>query len=97
MVATWTVQTTQKDRMVLRHSHVFFAAVFFSVLYFQGLFVVLWRLPREIGEIENYVDDVMHTSSWYFGAAQAVIIVVLGKFFLEEIGEETKASPPARS
>jgi hypothetical protein len=97
MVATWTVQTTQKDRMVLRHSHVFFAAVFFSVLYFLGLFGVLWRLPREIGEIENYVDDVMHTSSWYFGAAQALIIVVVGKFFLEEIGEETKASPPARS
>ena len=87
MIPTWTIGTSKKDRMALKHNHVFFAAVFLSLLYFLGLFGVLWRLPREIGEIEKYVNDVMRTSSWFLGAAQGLIIVVLGKFFLEEINE----------
>jgi hypothetical protein len=96
MVPTWTIRATKKDRVVLKHTHIFFAAVFLSVLYFLGLFGVLWLLPREIGDIENYVNDVMRTSSWFLGVAQALIIVVLGKFFLEEINEETEQNQTER-
>jgi hypothetical protein len=88
IIPTWTVGPTKKDLVVLKHVHVFFAAVFFSVLYFFGLIGVLWRLPREISEIEAYVNDVMRTSSWFLGTVQALVIVVVGKFFLEEIRAE---------
>jgi hypothetical protein len=70
---------------VLTNTHVFFAAILLSILYFAGLFGVLWRLPQEISEIEAYVNDVMRTSSWFLGTIQALTIVVVGKFFLEEI------------
>jgi hypothetical protein len=53
-----------------------------------GLFGVLWLLPREISEIEVYVNDVMRTSSWFLGTGQALVIVVVGKFFLEDLEEE---------
>jgi len=93
MIPTWTIRQTKKNLTVLNHSHVFFAAVFCSLLYFLALFGVLLRLPREIGDIEKYVDEVMRTSSWYLGTAQALIIVILGKLFLEDIGEEPGVNP----
>jgi len=85
IIPTWTVHTTKRDRVVLTNTHVFFAAIPLSILYFAGLFGVLWRLPQEISEIEAYVNDVMRTSSWFLGTIQALTIVVVGKFFLEEI------------
>jgi hypothetical protein len=95
IVPTWTIGTTKKDSIVLKHAHVFFAAVFLSVLYFLGLFYILWLLPREIDDIEAYVNDVMRTSSWFLGTVQALLIVVVGKFFLEEITEEVDSKPDA--
>lgn len=85
IIPTWTIRATKRDRVVLKNTHVFFAAVLLSTLYFLGLFGVLWRLPQEISEIEAYVNDVMRTSSWFLGTIQALTIVVVGKFFLEEI------------
>ena len=82
--------------MILRHTHVFFAAVFFTVLYFLGLFGVLWLLPREISEIEEYVNDVMRTSSWFLGTIQALVTIVVGKFFLEDVGEEAEMEVEGR-
>jgi uncharacterized membrane protein YqjE len=88
IIPTWTVRRTKKDQIVLHHTHVLVAAVFLSACYFLGLFIVLWRLPEEIGDIKNYVEDVMRSSTWYLSFAQALVIVVLGKFFLEHIDED---------
>jgi hypothetical protein len=92
MVPTWTIGTTKKDSIVLKHAHVFFAAVFLSILYFVGLFYIIWLLPRKIDDIETYVNDVMRTSSWFLGTVQALVIVVIGKFFLEDVSEEESSS-----
>lgn len=91
IVPTWTIRSTKKDRVVLKHVHVFFAAMFLSLLYFFGLLAVLWLLPRDIEAIQAYVNDVMRTSSWFLGTIQALVIVVVGKFFLEEVKEDTEA------
>ena len=87
IIPTWTIGETKKDRVVLKKLHVFVAAVFFSILYFFALFVVLWRLPPEIGAIQIYVNEVMRTSSWYLGILQAFVVMIVGKFFLEEVSE----------
>jgi hypothetical protein len=88
IVPTWTLAETRKDRVVLKDTVVFFAAVFLSLVYLLSMFVILWRLPLEIREIEEYVNDVMRTSSWFLGTLQALIVAVVGKFFLEEIHED---------
>ena len=56
---TWTIGDSDKGiHVVFKNYHVFFAAVFLSLLYLAALFYVLWRLPQEISEIETYVDQV---------------------------------------
>jgi hypothetical protein len=91
IIPTWTIVGTNKDHVILKNIHVFIAAVLMSVLYLLALFGVLWLLPQEIGAIEKYVNEVMRTSSWFLGTFQALIVVVLGKFFLEEIREEIES------
>ncbi len=88
ILPTWTLTGTRRDRVELKHMYVFFFAIFLSLLYLLALFFVLWRLPEEIHEIEEYVNQVMRTSSWYLGTFQALILIVIGKFYLEEVHEE---------
>ena len=85
IVATWTVAESRKDKILLQNAYVFYASVAFSVFYLALLYVVVARLPRDLVEINDYVANVMRPSSWYLGTLQALVVVAVGKFFLEEI------------
>jgi hypothetical protein len=96
--ATWTVAETQKDKIVMKNSHVFYLSLLASIFYLSLLYVVVGTMPREADALREYVQHKMTPSSWYLGFIQAVVVVLVGKFFLEHIPEEDKpaASPKSR-
>jgi hypothetical protein len=90
IIATWTVAQSRKDKMVMRNFYIFGASMLLSVAYILALYTVLWMMPSEIGAFHVYVKDVLRPSSWYLGTMQAIVVVAVGKFFLEEIYEEAE-------
>ena len=100
MIATWSVAETRRDRVTLKNKHVFFLSLLASVFYLALLYVVLLSMPLDnVGQpspLEKYVETVMRPSSWYLGAIQALVVVIVGKFYLEDIPEEEPGAPPAR-
>jgi hypothetical protein len=95
MFATWTVAQTRKDRVVVANKHVFYLSLVASIFYLVLLYVVVGKMPRkdtafapDAKAFQDYVEHVMRPSLWYLGTIQAVVVVVIGKFFLEHIPEE---------
>ncbi len=88
IIATWTVAKSSRDRIVLQNGYVFYSSVVLSIVYLASLYFIAALVPREIDQIKIYVVEVMHPSSWYLGTFQAIVVVAVGKFFLEEINEE---------
>ena len=68
MIATWTASQTRKEQVVLKNKFVFVSCILFSLAYLLALYAILWQMPREIGDLDQYVDRVMRASSWYLGA-----------------------------
>lgn len=95
IIATWTVAESRKDKVSLQNAYVFYGSVFLSVCYLMSLYVVVGLVPRNVDQIEEYVKGVIHPSSWYLGTFQAIVVVAVGKFFLEEISEAAD-SPAAK-
>ncbi len=88
IIATWTVAESRKDQLVLKNRYVFVASMLLSVFYLLSLYTIVVLMPREFDEFRNYVKEVLRPSSWYLGTIQAIVVVVVGKFFLEEIAIE---------
>jgi len=85
IIATWTVAESREDRMVLKNTYVFVASVVLSVFYLSLLYAILLSMPVEIKDFRDYVVSVMRPSLWYLGTIQAIVVVAVGKFFLEDI------------
>jgi len=85
MVATWTVSETRKERVILKNKFVFVSCALLSIAYLIALYTILWQMPVEVTELNEYLERVMRVSSWYLGAFQAIVVAAVGKFFLEEI------------
>jgi len=88
IVATWTLSETRKEQIVLKNRYVFILSLLFSIVYLLALYTVVWQMPLDFDAVKVYVEKVMRYSSWYLGAFQAIVVVVVGKFFLEEIPEK---------
>jgi hypothetical protein len=86
--ATWTVAETRRDRVVMHNKYVFFLSLIASVFYLALLYAVLGSMPRELDQLHDYIRRVMRPSSWYLGSIQAVVVILVGKFFLEHVPEQ---------
>ena len=93
ILPTMTLTSVPRDLIKIKHVHVFGIVLTLSLFYIGLLFLLLWRLPLEIDKIETYVGNVMRSSLWYMGAFQAVIMGLLGKFYLEEVNPGRPDNP----
>jgi hypothetical protein len=81
----------------MMNKHVFYLSVIASIFYLGMLYSVLGFMPHTVSEFETYVANIMRRSSWYLGTVQAVVVVLVGKFFLEHIPEEPSSQDPTRT
>jgi hypothetical protein len=91
IIATWTVAETPKDRIIMTNKHVFYLSLTVSIFYLGMLYSVIGFMPPTLSEFETYVANIMRRSSWYLGTVQAIVVVLVGKFFLEHIPEENQS------
>ena len=90
--ATYTVGETEKDRLVLRSLHGFVLCLVASIFYLSLLYVIVVSMPREPLQLKNYIEHKMRPSSWYLGTIQGLVVILVGKFFLEHVPEKTNGS-----
>jgi hypothetical protein len=90
IIATWTVAETTKDRIIMANKHIFYLSLTVSIFYLGMLYAVIGFMPPTVSEFEEYVANILRRSSWYLGTVQAIVVVVVGKFFLEHIPEEIR-------
>jgi hypothetical protein len=94
--ATWTVTETSKDRVIMKNTYVFILSLVASVFYLGLLYFILGSMPREADALREYIHHIMGPSSWYLGTIQAVVVVLVGKLFLEHVTQEDGTSRKTR-
>ena len=96
IIATWTISYTRRDRVVMRNLYVFVTTVMLSLFYICMLYFVLIRMPLTEPDAKHYIQHTLKASLWFLGALQALVVVTVGKFFLEEVSDhEADGSPHA--
>ena len=74
----------------MANKHIFYLSLTVSIFYLGMLYAVIGFMPPKASEFEEYVANILRHSSWYLGTVQAIVVVVVGKFFLEHIPEEIR-------
>jgi predicted PurR-regulated permease PerM len=96
IVATWTVTETDSDRVLLKKFHVFVTSLLASVVYLGLLYVVVLLMPRDLELLRDYIEHKMKPSSVWLGVLQGIVVIMVGKFFLEHIPDGPDHHHPAR-
>lgn len=81
IISSWSVEEVQGDTHVIRSPFVFWGALLLSVMYIGSLYLVVIVEPLA----ENDWVSVFRSSGVYLGFIQGIVVLALGKFFIENV------------
>jgi hypothetical protein len=88
MYATVTVRQTDKDRVEVANRHVFHLALTASAAYLFLLYLVIGIAPTDAEAFQQFANDTMGHTELIFSVIQSLVLVLVGKFFLEDIAND---------